>query len=727
MLGCLRVRPWNDDSVRKMATSPNSALLLGVSSTAAAQRARVAAASQVLEDRKASALAAERYEDCAVLRDALVPLRAQGAEGVQQPLEAALLAALRGRDAPAPTSGTSPLHPRLRSAAWRADNRYFSAEVDLLALPPVEEEPSAWVSACSAVLSEPGPAGASKRRCQALVAVVDAGTDPESLAALAAMAEEAEPELLLLCELGATPAPSQAGDPAAAAEARETRLARLGGDELDEEGPLWEWSIEHGFEHVVLPWYVATGVPEELLSEGAAASEACDEAQEGQQGLGRVVEALQNTMWGTLDMKPQPEQVVAPAAAARCSADAGELEPRAPAGNSALIVSFVRETGEDGDDDHASGQAGTESEGSSVISSASIAAALGLGSEYGSVPAVATWRVRNRYFSADIALRFIDAAASNHAGALDAARTALAEQSPAQSNGSSKAGTVPRCGAVVLILSEEMGKAPAGSALLAEWSDLIAKFPYPDGSTGPEMLALCVNSDAAPYAPAIEWCADHGYELIRPPAANVQDEQEAAQLQDSSGSSGQDGEAAAGGSYFDRGGADKEGVYRLVEALQQNVWRTVRMHEQAGPSPAPQSDSADADSEEAASSSSSSSSSSAGAVDTTPVGGGGQGAVELEELLLLSGAAEGKDGSGGGGGGGGSSQQAMPDMEEMFREVSRFKASSSSMSREQRHAAAERIALSWGLGGLDGDGDDSDDSEGAMDDRAELEKFLSES
>ena len=122
------------------ATSPNSALLLGVSSTAAAQRARVAAAAQVLEDRKASALAAERYEDCAVLRDALVPLRAQSA-GEQQPLEAALLAALRGRDAPAPTSSTSPLYPHLRSAAWRADNRYFSAEVDLLALPPVEEEP----------------------------------------------------------------------------------------------------------------------------------------------------------------------------------------------------------------------------------------------------------------------------------------------------------------------------------------------------------------------------------------------------------------------------------------------------------------------------------------------------------------------------------------------------------------------------------------------------------
>ena len=59
-------------------------------------------------------------------------------------------------------------------------------------------------------------------------------------------------------------------------------------------------------------------------------------------------------------------------------------------------------------------------------------------------------------------------------------------------------------------------------------------------------------------------------------------------------------------------------------------------------------------------------------------------------------------------------------MEEMFREVSSFKAASSTMSREQRHAAAERIALNWGLlGGLDGD-----DSIDSAEEDAELEKFL---
>ena len=60
-----------------MVPSPNSALLLGVGCSAEAQRARIAAAVQALEEKKAAALAAERYEDCATLRDALVPLRAQ--------------------------------------------------------------------------------------------------------------------------------------------------------------------------------------------------------------------------------------------------------------------------------------------------------------------------------------------------------------------------------------------------------------------------------------------------------------------------------------------------------------------------------------------------------------------------------------------------------------------------------------------------------------------------
>eukprot|EP01043_Picozoa_sp_COSAG02_P007048 COSAG02_NODE_207_length_29119_cov_41.071365_13_plen_699_part_00 len=685
-------------------SSPNSALLLGVGCSAEAQRARIAAAVEVLEEKKAAALAAERYEDCAKLRDALAPLRAQGSDGaLAPPGEVALRDALCGADAPAPAVGATSLHPQLSCTAWRADNRYFSAEVDLLALPV--QDPPAWEEACTAVLSEPGPVGASKHRCQALVALVENGTNPDSLTALTALAQE--PEVLLLCELSPTPALASSKSTSAspeAAEARTERLARLESGEGNDEGPLWEWSVEHGFEYVILPWHVAVGVPTALLDApkrpAASAADAAQEQEEGQQGLARVVEALQNTMWGTLVMKPRPELDDGPATSTTREAPAGEKEACTPAGNSALVVSFVAALPDiddvDGNDDTTSTEPSMAA-ASGTISSASIAAALGLGSEYGSVPAMATWRVHNRYFTADVAMCFVDAAAQP-AAALAAARDALAEQSPSQAGratGSALASSamVSRCGAVILILSEEMGKNPAASALLSEWSDLIAQFPYQDGCNGPEMLALCVNVDAAPYAPAIEWCADHGFELVRPPA-NLQQEHSCA---DSSCGSQDFGDEEG----LSRS-TDKEGVWRLVEALKQNVWGTVRMHEQAAPAPRPQSDGSSSDAPTA------SSINSGGSADANGV------APQLEHLLLSSTADDEASAAGGG-----SSQQTMASMEEMFREVSSFKAASSNMSREQRHAAAERIAMSFGLlGELDGDEYDS------ADEAVELEKFL---
>ena len=682
--------------------SPNSALLLGVGCTVEAQRARIAAAAQILEENKKLALAAERYELCAALRDALVPLRAQEANGeLAPPGEAALLTALCRSAAAVPPAGASSLHPQLRCTAWRADNRYFSAEVDLLALPL--HEPSAWRETCSAVLNEPGPIGASKRRCQALVAVVDASTTPDSLAALAALAHD--PELLLLCELSPTPEPKNTAASSAAAEARMERLANLERSEGNIEGPLWEWSVEHGFEYVTLPWYVAVGVPAELLDEHGrdqAGSDDTAQPQEGQQGLARVVEALQNTMWGTLVMKPQPEL-----AEESTTRETG-LEASTPAGNSALVVNFTltpQDIDEDVDVDDADGAEITVSSGLSVleesgaVSSASIAAALGLGSEFGSVPAMATWRVHNRYFMADVEMRFVDAARHPDA-ALAAARAALAEQSPLQApraTGSVRAcsATVSRCGAVILIVGKEMAQNPAASTQLAEWADLITQFPYPDGCSGPEMLALCVSQDAAPYTQAIEWCVDHGYELIRPPAIGQHEQG----CEDSSCDSQMVGVEEG----LSRS-TDKEGVWRLVEALKQNVWGTVRMHEQAAPMPRPQSDRTPGDSPAVAIKSGDSAD--------------GSGLTHQLEELLLSGMVD----EVGSGTSGGSSQQTLRGMEEMFREVSSFKAASSNMSREQRHAAAERIALNWGLlGQLDG-ADNSDSGEEA----AELEKFLAD-
>ena len=636
-------------------SSPNSALLLAVG-TASAQRARLTVAIQILEAEKASALADERYERCATLRDALVPLKSTAAGGdaeLPPPSEGALVAALGG--AGQPTSNASSLHPSLRCSAWRADNRYFSAEIDLLALSL--EEPPVWPAVCAAVLGEQGPAGASKRRCQALVAVVDADTSPDALAALAAAAEEAEPELLLLCELGATPAAAAAA--AAATGAREDRLAKMeGGGGGDAEGPLWEWSVANGFEHLVLPWHVAVGAPAELL--GAAGSP--EPAEGSQHGLGRVAEALQNTMWSTLAMKPQPEQPPVTGRGGGSQSRTAEEIPAAEAvGNSALIVNFIAE-----DETDESEEGG--SDGGSAVTSASIATALGLGSEFSAVPAVATWRVRNRYFTADIALRFIDAS-TNAAQALEAASAALSEQAQTQTQGSK---AVSRCGAVILLLSSEMGRSPAASASLKEWSDLLATFTYPEGCTGPEMLALCVNQP--PYTDAIEWCAEHGYELVRPSRSSGGEEDGSAE--DSEGAGDSDG-AVDGGR-----GADKEGVWRLVEALQQNVWGTVRMHEQAAPSPAPQSDTA----------------------ETTAKTSGGStsdAAVALETLLSGGGDGDADGGNAGGGDSGGAKQAQMPDMEKMFQEVNSFKASSSSMSREQRHAAAEQIAMAWGLAEMD--------------------------
>lgn len=688
-----------------MAPSPNSALLVGAGCSIEAQKARIAAAAQILEQNKSAALAAERYEECALLRDALVALRAEGAE-LAPPGEAALLVALRGPDKPAHQVGTSPLHPQLRCTAWCADNRYFNAEVDLLALPL--QQPSAWQQSCSAVLGEPGPIGASKRRCQALVAVVDADTKVDSLTELAAVAHEADPELLLLCELGLTPEPTPTDAAAAAAlpaaaGARVERLAKLENSKESDEGPLWAWSVEHGFEHVILPWHTAVAVPTNLLHSPlrpAVSTANSEQPQEGERrGLDRVVQALQSTMWGTLVMKPQPE-LAQSATTTRDAPAGGEKvkESCKPAGNSALVVSFVPalqdmdDANDDDDIDAAlSGLSGTETSG--AINSASIATALGLGSEYGSVPAMATWRVHNRYFTADVGLRFLDAAAQPSA-ALEAARATLAEQSPLQTgrstDSSASPSTVSRCGAVMLILSTEMAKNPVASAQLTEWSDLIAR--YPDGCSGPEMLALCVNKDAAPYAPAIEWCVDHGYELIRPPTSIQQEEG----CEDSSG----DGQQFGTGEDCSRS-IEKEGVWRLVEALKQNVWGTVRMHEQAGPAPKPQGD--------------------APAASAVKSGGSedGSGMVAQLEERLLSGKAD-DDVSDVSRSGGSNTKQTMASMEEMFREVSNFKAGSSTMSRDQRHAAAERIALNWGLlGELDGDGS----SESAEED-AELEKFL---
>lgn len=667
-----------------MAASPNSALLVGAGCTAAAQRARIDAAVRILEEAKASALAAERYEECATLRDALVPLRARGADDeMAPPGEAALLAALCGEDAPMPQAGFSSLHPQLRCTAWRAENRYFSADVDLFTLPL--QEPSAWQQPCSAVLSERGPVGATKRRCQALIAVVDPGTNPGSLSALAAAAEEADPELLLLCEISQTPA---SADTTVATDARMERLGRLEGND---EGPLWQWSVEHGFEHVILPWHVAVGVSAEVLHLSGP-TEAAQPQEEGRQGLARVAEALQNTMWGTLVMKPQPELDQHSATTTIRESPVQEKESCAPAGNSALVVNFVPASQCLGDEDE-----DEDVEASSTISTASIAAALGLGSEYGSVPAVATWRVHNRYFTADVAIRFVDAA-SQPAAALEAARATLGEQSPLQvsrttDSARTTTASVSRCGAVILILSKEMGKKPATSAQLAEWSDLIAKFPYPDGCTGPEMLALCVNRDAAPYAPAIEWCVDHGYELVRPPV-NVQQDQGC----DDSSCEGQAFRAEDG---YGRS-IEKEGVWRLVEALKQNVWGTVRMHEQAAPAPRPHSDMGPSDTPAAS------------AITGSDSAGGSEAAAQLQELVLSGTAGEGMSNTSGG------SNKPMASMEEMFREVSSFKAASSTMSREQRHAAAERIALNWGLlGGLDGD-----DTIDSAEEDAELERFL---
>lgn len=383
-------------------------------------------------------------------------------------------------------------------------------------------------------------------------------------------------------------------------------------------------------------------------------------------------------------MKPQPEQPPTGRGGGSQSSAAEEMPVAAAVGNSALVVNFIAE-----------GAADESTEGGcdagSAVTSVSIATALGLGSEFSPVPAVATWRVRNRYFTADIALRFIDAS-TNPAGALEAATAALSEQSTAPGG---KAAT--RCGAVILLLDSEMGSSPAASALLKEWSDLLANFAYPSGCTGPEMLVLCVNQ--TPYTDAIEWCAEHGYELVRPPSSSGGDAGGSAE--DSDGVGDSDG-AADGGR-----GADKEGVLRLVEALQQNVWGTVRMHEQAAPSPAPQSDTA------------------CGAAKTN-TGGSDDAALTSAPLMPRSppsqlpsaefAAALAKEASGGGGEG------QMPDMEKMFQEVNRFKASSSSMSREQRHTAAEQIAMAWGLAEMDGESDDSGDEE----DRAALEAFLSD-
>jgi len=473
--------------------SPNSALLLGVG-TAAVQRARLEAAAARLEARKALALADERYEECATLRDALVPLReAAGADNAGLPPlgEAALLAALGGA-----ASGGSPLHPRLRCATWRVDNRYFSAEVELLSLPL----DAPWPEASAAVLEEAGPAGTDKRRCQAVVAVVDGGTDPATLDALGAAAEAADPELLLLCEVAAERAAPP--DAAAAAAARGERLAKLGADpeaepeaepeepDADAEGPLWEWSVQHGFEHVVLPWHVAVGA-----GLGAALGES--EELSVEHGLGRVVEALRNTVWGSLDMKPR-----SPSGAAAGSG--GGSGPGARAGNSALIVNFLPEA------------EAVEGAGA-PITRANICAALGLGS---ASPAVATWRVHNRYFSADVGLRFLDAC-SEPAAALDAARVALGERT---------ASGAARCGAVVLLASRAMGTSPEGSALLAEWAAAVAS-----ASAGvPELLTLCTNGpppreeaegggqsqqeaqSSGWYQEAVMWCSEHGYELVRP-------------------------------------------------------------------------------------------------------------------------------------------------------------------------------------------------------------------
>ena len=109
---------------------------------------------------------------------------------------------------------------------------------------------------------------------------------------------------------------------------------------------------------------------------------------------------------------------------------------------------------------------------------------------------------------------------------------------------------------------------------------------------------------------------------------------------------------------------------RLIEALQQNVWSSVRMHESAStaaPAAAAQEQAADSAAE-------------GGAAEHDASGGGGPPA--------------GADGG--------------PDLDAMFREVSRFKASAGSMSREERHRAAESIAMSWGLGDVDGDSDDDE-------------------
>lgn len=125
---------------------PNSALLLSLG-TVAGQHRRLEAAAVALERRKAEAAAAERYEECAALRDALKPLRGMataaggggGAEEAGRPqlpplCEGPLLAALGCAPVPKPErrqlwgelpAPGSEIHPRMRVAPWQVDNKYF--------------------------------------------------------------------------------------------------------------------------------------------------------------------------------------------------------------------------------------------------------------------------------------------------------------------------------------------------------------------------------------------------------------------------------------------------------------------------------------------------------------------------------------------------------------------------------------------------------------------------
>jgi hypothetical protein len=376
-----------------------------------------------------------------------------------------------------------------RRARLELDNKYYTCSLDI------------WLAEREDAGSVQSTLGEHGRDCQALVLVFDSGDAAsfDTLLAWEGFMEETSPSVLLV--VGNE---RRAGSVDAALEER----AR-------------DWALDHGLEYVSVPFAsaaVAVGVSqagkaEETVEDGA-------EDTDENEGLPRILAALESNMWRHMEMKARS------GAGSRSGGNSERTVVDKSSSSNMVVVS-----GPSG--------AGKEYVLGSIISGGDVVT----GSD-------ATRRARleldNKYYTCSLDIWLAERKET------DSAQSILGEHGR-------------DCQALVLVF--DSGDAASFDTLLA-WEGFMEE-------TSPSVLLVVGNErragsvDAALEERARDWALDHGLEYVSVPFASAAAVGGVGQAEEA--------EQAVGGEED-----DDEGLPRILAALEANTWRHMNMKANLG-------------------------------------------------------------------------------------------------------------------------------------------------